>query len=128
MGWNKIITQAIEKKEEERWKIEEESKCRTCWEGIEDEKHFLVECEGYESLRGRYKNKIRNIEKTAKNKIDDNDDEEEEDKWLKIFLGQSNNNNILEQVIEYVKRITADRDKYQKEKVFKKIKKREIYV
>merc|ERR1712226_272455 len=82
----------------ERGESKEEGKCRTCWEGIEDEKHFLVECEGYESLRRRYKNKIRNIEKTAKNKNDD-DDDDEEDKWLKIFLGQSNNKNILEQVI-----------------------------
>merc|ERR1712083_274627 len=114
------------------WKAEirekrKERKCRTCWEGIEDEKHFLVECEGYEKTRREYKNKINNIEKKTKN-YKNKVKREEDDRWLRIFLGQSNNKQILEKVIEYVKRITADRDKYQKEGIFKKIKKREIYV
>lgn len=106
----------------------EERRCRTCWEGIEDEKHFLVECEGYERTRREYKNKIMSIENKIKEKKKKANKEEVEEKWLRIFLGQSENKEIIEKVIEYVKRITAERDRIQKEENFKRMKKREIYV
>jgi len=53
---------------------------------------------------------------------------ENQDKWLKIFLGQHQNEKIIKIAIEYLKRITSERDRFQGKKIFRRTKKRDIYI
>merc|ERR1712150_381659 len=121
-----------EKGEERRERI-----CRTCQKGIEDEEHFILKCEGYTEIRNKYKGKIEKIiEKTNKVKKKENNKEEKAERvtqkrtneWLEILLGKRHNMEIIEIAIEYLKRITSERDRLQGKNIFKKLKKREIYL
>merc|ERR1712150_62389 len=103
-----------------------------CQKEIEDEEHFILKCEGYTIIRKEYKKKIEKIMKKTEEKKKEQERKREnntkEKEWLEIFLGKNQNMEIIEISMEYLKRITSVRDRVQGKKIFKKLKKREIYI
>jgi len=104
----------------EKGERRDERICKTCLKGIEDEEHFILKCEGYLSIRKEYKKKIEKIEKICKTEEKEKEESNEnEEKWLKIFLGQNENEKIIATAVEYLKRITSERDRIQEKKNLK---------
>merc|ERR1711994_563433 len=111
----------------EKGEDRDERICRTCLKEIEDEEHFILRCDGYTTIRNEYIKNIERIEKKETNK-NEKEGKENQDKWLKIFLGQNQNEKIIEIAIEDLKRITSQRDRVQGKKIFRGMKKRDIYI
>merc|ERR1711953_853631 len=90
----------------EKGEDRDERICRTCLKEIEDEEHFILRCDGYTDIRNEYKEKIEIIMKQEKNEYNDEETNKYGNQWLKIFLGQIDNENVIKLVIESQKRIT----------------------
>merc|ERR1711994_1120018 len=111
----------------EKGEDRDERICRICLKEIEDVEHFILRCDGYTTIRNEYIKKIEKKKKKKKKKKN-KEGKENQDKWLKIFLGQHQNEKIIKIAIEYQKRITSERDRFQGKKIFRKMKKRDIYI